>query len=311
MENNVQEGNKRLGIASFVLGLLSLVLAILMPKFCLICAIVSIIFSVISKKGSLATAGMVLGIIGAVISFMFVCIEMDIGNGIDDSINNSEIVLEENNVKYYEIPKWMKNEPKTMKDKERVNDIISKYEEKYNVNFNYIGCSYSEVEKNVYEVSTVYAFSDEYPEVYTCLRVNPDNDGGYIQDINGWKGRNYIYDTAEKLGIDTNLIGSDVCWGFSDEDNEIFCDILINKKVTLDSMKSLAEEVRKSLNKDKVKFTIYQVDSGSNKEYKEFINKYVFINTNYLLNSFGSWYEYDIISNKSETTCELMYSRVK
>jgi len=105
-KNNVQEGNKRLGIASFVLGLLSLVLAILMPKFCLICAIVSIIFSVISKKGSLATAGMVLGIIGAVISLMFVCIEMDTGTGFDDSVNNSEIVLEEEDPRNKIIGTW-------------------------------------------------------------------------------------------------------------------------------------------------------------------------------------------------------------
>jgi len=310
LDSNSLKNNKKLGIASFVLGIIAVILVLFIPKICLICSILSIIFAIISNKGTMSTAGKVLGIIGTVISFVFVCIEMDIGTDLEYGKNNNKIIIEENNVKYYEIPKWMKNEPKTKKDKKRANEIISKYEEKYNVNFNYIGVAYSEVEKNVHEVSTVYAFSDEYPEVYTSLSADPDKDWFYEQDINLWKGRNYIYDTADNLGIDTNLIGSDDCWGFANNENKIYCSILINNEVSIDSIKHLAEKIRTNLNKEQVKLVIYQVDNGSNKEYKEHINKFVGINSNYF-DSFGNWYEYEIVSTESDVSCKLVYSSKK
>lgn len=181
-KNNIQEGNKRMGIASFVLGLLSLVLAMLMPKFCLICAIVSIIFSVISKKGSLATAGMVLGIIGAVISFMFVCIEMDIDteHNLNDSINNNEIVIEEKDPRSKVIGTWYGADDLTSLENGDYT-IVFILDEDYNFTWG----KYGDLDKNY--VKGTYTFEDLHKTNYgkncSYYRVVITGDEFYINGV--------------------------------------------------------------------------------------------------------------------------------
>lgn len=104
--NSVEKQNKGLGIASFVLGIISVVFVLFMPKLCLVCSILSIIFAIISNKGSMATAGKVLGIIGVVISFTFVCIDMDIGTNPDNSLNSNGTIAEEKDARNKVIGTW-------------------------------------------------------------------------------------------------------------------------------------------------------------------------------------------------------------
>lgn len=75
MENNVKQNNP-MAIASLVLGIVSCVFAFLYVWVGLVCGVVAIILAVkgrkiVTQKG-LATAGLVLGIIGTALSGLFV-----------------------------------------------------------------------------------------------------------------------------------------------------------------------------------------------------------------------------------------------
>lgn len=171
-QENVNKGSKKFGVASFVLGIVSLVLAILMPKVCLICGILSIVFAVVSKKGSMSTAGLVLGIIGTVISLLFVTIEMDIANAND----NQEIVSEED-ARSKIVGTWYGADD--LSDFEDGNyTIVFKLDEEYNFTWG----EYGDLENN--RIDGKYTFEDLH-------KTNHGKNATYYQvEI---KGDEYYY----------------------------------------------------------------------------------------------------------------------
>lgn len=204
-QENVNKGSKKFGVASFVLGIVSLVLAILMPKACLICGILSIVFAVVSKKGSMSTAGLVLGIIGTVISLLFVTIEMDIAND-----NDNQGIVSEEDARSKIIGTWYGADD--LSDLEDGNyTIVFKLDEEYNFTWG----EYGDLEDN--RVEGKYTFEDLHKTNYgknaTYYQVEIKGDeyyyNGVLQDQE--YGNTYEFGVINTNGVeDSGVLASTI-----------------------------------------------------------------------------------------------------
>lgn len=210
-QENVNKGSKKFGVASFVLGIVSLVLAILMPKVCLICGILSIVFAVVSKKGSMSTAGLVLGIIGTVFSLLFVTIEMDIANDTDNQgiVSEGNIVSEEE-ARSKIIGTWYGTDDLSGLE---TDDYIIVFE--LDEDYNFTWGEYGDLENN--RVEGKYTFEDlhktNYGKTATYYQVELHGDKFYVDGIlqDQEYGNTYEFGVINTNGVeDSGVLASTI-----------------------------------------------------------------------------------------------------
>lgn len=215
-------------------------------------------------------------------------------------ISNSNFYISNFHIKS-DIPYYMRqSQPKTAEDKEIADSLIKQLENKYNTNFTMTGVAYKGVRdlsgKEVLEVSTVYAYSDEYPNLY----ISNDTDIGdkYLEEINAYNFKKDIYAKAKEMNIKSSLIAVDVGF-FNDYEDKIFLEMFANKKIKMDSIENLFKELLNNSDKDEIKIELYTTEKGNNKKYEEFMRKYVGINDNYIKEYFGNYEHKEIIVTKN------------
>lgn len=216
--------------------------------------------------------------------------------------------IKKNDPKYDDKPKWMISSSKNYGDYDIAKEYIDGLENKHNTKFHIMGYGYHYYNSTeTYELSSIYVYSNEYPNVYVRYCVNDEfcdaNKDTYLNEITSWKQKNYIYDIAEELDIDTKKIA--VYVGISYEENTISGDLLVNDSINVETIEKLLSTVKEKTNSDYLSFNVYFVEKGNNKKFKDYMRGLGVVDESKL--DFGNWEKYNTIMSGSNIKLELKW----
>ncbi len=215
-----------------------------------------------------------------------------------------------NSPKYDPKPKWMVSSAKNPGDYSIAKNYIKEKEKEHNTKFHIMGYAYHYYNTTrEYELTTIYVYSDKYPQVYVSYCVNDEHcsidKDTYLNEIKSWEQKNLIYDIAKKLDIDTNKIA--VYVGITYTENSIHGDLLVNDSIDVETIEKLLSAVKEETNSDSVSFKVYFVEKGNNKKFKDYMNGLGVADESKLDLSFGNWKKYNTIMNGSNIKLEFKW----
>ena len=223
------------------------------------------------------------------------------------------------------LPYWVtEKNPDPLRDSDRTlaESKLSEYsKENDNAKFKIARYFYDDcyTETDVCTLSYVYVIPEEYPQVMFHYCINESKYGcelernktAYSDAVSEYKARIALYDLAEEMGLDTQLIYGH----FNFFNNQLGASIVINNKINISDSEKLISRLVDKMNSKDYYIQVFYVGKGSNKEYKDESDGLGIVDQGAFCKRFGAYKMYTIkdedgsikLTNPKEVNSPLNY----
>ena len=212
--------------------------------------------------------------------------------------------LSSNDPKDEPLPYWVtEKNPDPLRDSDRIlaESKLAEYsKENGNAKFKIARYFYDDcyTETDVCTLSYVYVIPEEYPQVMFHYCINESKYGcelernktAYSDAVSEYKARIALYDLAEEMGLDTQLIYGH----FNFFKGQLGADIVINNKISISDSEKLISKLVDKMNSKDYYIQVFYVGKGSNKEYKDESNGLGIVDLGAFCKRFGAYKIYTI-----------------